>query len=323
MVTIVENPKDFTPISEGVVFVVQSDVQTDFMVDIVDAQTEEVVGSKFISGAQTAMVDIAPYIENQWVTEPAELRSWSLISLPTRVYYISVETTEGVVVSPSVRVSSNLKLPIVNTLQTIMPHMRPIGYGEDDDLRVAVLPGAPLKVEARTNLGERRTLELRACDGFAQLHFTTSDLDERTQTIIVEFSVGNQQIAQAEYRIVPRYGGAVRVGWIGSTGATEHYTFPITISKSVVSERTKVFMHRMDGDIISNKSFERMTLRSQAVPESIAEVLATILTAPKVWIEGDAVVEVQLSDSQVVTSSLNEASIVEITVEYGGKEVVL
>lgn len=323
MVTIVESPKDFTPVGEGLVFVAQSDVKSDFVVDIIDAKTDEVVGSKYIAGVERAVIDIAPYVEVQGVAELSELRNWSLKSLPTRSYYITVETADGGAVSEAVRVSSNLKAPIVNTLQTAMPMVRSIGYGEDDDLRVAVLYGAPVRVEARTNLGERRTIELTSCEGFAQLHLTTADLGKRTQAVVVEFYVGNQAVAQVEYRIVPRYNGAVRVGWVGPTGAVEHYTFPITVSKSVVSERTKLYMQRVEGDIVSNKSYKRLTLRSQALSEDMAEVLATILTAPKVWIEGEEIVGAQLSDSQVVTKSFNKAAVVEITLEYGGKEVVL
>lgn len=323
MVTIVKSPKDFTPISEGLVFEVQSDVKTDFMVDIIDARTEEVVGSKFISGVEGAVVDIAPYVEAQQFTLPKVGRGSLISDVPPSLYYIVVDTLEDRVVSESVRVSNNLVHYGQDALQTIMPQSRVIGYGERDELRIVVPTGSSVWVDMTTDIGEVITLDMDCCGGVAQLQIDTTDFNWLTKSITVRIEVDGQLLAAVGYSIVPRYSGAVRVGWIGPFGGAEYYTFPITVSKSVVCERTKLYMHRVEGDIVSNKSFERLSLRSQALTESMAEALATILTAPKVWIDGDEVVEAQLTDNQVVTKSFGEAAVVEIVLNYGGKEVVL
>ena len=323
MVAIVESPKDFTPRSEGIIFVAESDVETDFMVDIIDAQTDEIVGSKVISGVSRVVIDIAPYVEVQAFTVPKQAHYSSLVDIPAKRYYISVQTTEDSVVSDVVKVSNNLTLPIVNSLQTVMPRVRMIGYGECDDLRIVVEEGSSIWVDITTDIGEVHSFDIDNCGGLAQLHIDTSEFDSLSTMIGVSIMVDDSRIAGMEYCIVPRYSGAVRLGWISSLGTIEYFTFPITLSKSVVSERKKIFMHRVQGDIISNKSFERITLRSQALSEGVAEALATILTAPKVWIVGDEVTDVEIVDNQIVTSSYNGATVVEITVEYGGKEVVL
>ena len=108
MLRIVSKPEDFTPIKEGLVFVVEADEKCDLNVAIFNAYTGEEVGRKVIYDTMRAVVDIAPYVADMPQFMPSKQDETELVSLPIISYMIVVESADEVVESEEVLVSSNI-----------------------------------------------------------------------------------------------------------------------------------------------------------------------------------------------------------------------
>ena len=322
MISFVSYPKNYTPLDEGVIFVVESDIVTDFMVDIVDYKSATVIGSKLIRQTTTAVVDIAPYITGITPSEAINSEKCSVESLPAGAYYISVTTTEEAENSEIVVVTNNRKQSAYMALQSLFPKNRTIGYGEQDDLRFTSDMGTYIELRITTDKEKKLSIEHYAPFGVVQIHIATTQLASDTAWFTAEIFVDNMLVESIRYTIVPRYKGSVRVAWLSPEGSVERYTFLQTVSRSCVAERKRLFTNPTTGEVVSCSSAHRVTLRSQPLLEEVAETLATILSAPRVWIESEQMALAQVLDTEIVTSRLGKSSVVELTLEYGREEVV-
>lgn len=323
MISFVSIPENYTPLDEGVIFIVESDSVTDFMIDIVNHKTEEVVGSKLIRNTTTAVVDIAPYITG--ITSSAAINSnrCSIENLSAGAYYIAVTTASDADNSEVVVVTNNRKLSPYGAIQSLFAKNRTIGYGEQDDLRFTTELWSTIELRITTDKGKELSVENYAPFGVVQIHIATAQLAADTAWFTAEIFVEGALIDSVRYTIVPRYKGSVRVAWLSPEGSVERYTFLQTVSRSCVAERKRLFTNPTMGEVVSCSSAHRVTLRSQPLSEELAEILATILYAPRVWIENEQLVPVQVLDTEIVTSRLGKSSVVELTLEYGREEVVL
>lgn len=323
MITIVSQPADFTPIESGVVYVVESDYSGDFLIKIINNTTGEVVGSKAVVASTRAAVDIAPYITAITAAEPAQQGVFSLAPAPAEEYYIEVTTDEESEVSEVVRVSNNRRVPKVGSVQSIFGLSRKISYGEDDELRFTAANNSTIVARITTDRGEVVELECYAPYGVAVLHIATAQLDYRTSRFEVEFYADDVLMQSVEYAVVPRYEGAVRVAWLSEEGTVERHTFRQTLSKSVATQRDTLFTNRQGEHIVRCRSAKRIALRSHPLTEAEADALATILSAPKVWIESLQMAVARPLDVEAVTYSFGKLARVDLTLEYGEEEVVL
>lgn len=323
MVYFSSQPEDLTPIERGVVFVVESVEQSDFAIDIIDYNTSNVVASKIIKGVESAQVDIAPYINVERVTP-----SWSNISsledVPTATYYLTARTEMGYDESDPVRVCSNGSKMVVGSIYSVMAKQREICYGECDDVVFVAEPNSTVEARILASNGEQKVLAISSSTGVVRLHIATAQFSEHIKSFDVEIALDDNVTQTLHYTIVPGYKDSVRAVWISAEGMPERYTFPITLCKSVVAERKTLFTNRVVGDVVSSKSKKRISLRSRALTNQMAEGLSTIVTAPKVWLEiGGSIVEARVVESEMVTYSYGCCASGEFTFEYDGEEVVL
>lgn len=324
MIYINSQPRDLTPINEGVIFEVESDEVADFTIDIVDAITEKVVGTKVIKGVQYAKVDIAPYIENMVSVAPSWAENCQLKDIDAASYYISVATEDDSAVSEPIMVSCNRDAVVINDIYSEQAAERTIGYGECDDICFVSLPNATIVAKVTSSTGQQRSIELHSKTGISQLHISTAEFSRGAEWLKIELFVDDNLEQSMRYTIVPRYGGAVRVVWLSEGGMPERFTLPATLSKSRVVERKSLFTNKIMGEMVSCKSVNRIVLRSQLLTESEADFLSTILCSPRVWLElADGVVEAKPLETEMVTSSFGRLVSAEFTFEYGGKEVLL
>lgn len=315
-------PKNFTPISEGVVFTVESDEQTDFTIGIVESQSGVVVGRKCVYGTTTAVVDIAPYVENmsKWVLP--ERGKCTLRNAPMAGYHITVDTESDSIVSQTVILSNNLETP-KSGINSLLPVQREIGYGEEDDLRVYVPPQSTVLVQMISDRGEYLSYEMYSESGAIEIHVATSEFESITKRLVVDVFYNSQLTQSAMYNFVPRYKGAVRLMWLSPGGNIEHYTFPVKRSQSTVVEKRRV-SSSLYGEVVSTISAKRLSICSNNETEVVRKALTTVVTATKVWIEEPTEsVEATVIESEIVTSQFGKIGHIALTLEYDGKEVVV
>lgn len=322
MVEIITKPENFTPIREGVVFVVNSDEEVDFDIGIVESQSGVVVGRKVVYGSTEAVVDIAPYVANMSKRILPERGKCALKNAPVAEYHITVDTAYDSIVSEKVVVSNNLEVP-KRGINSLLPQQREIGYGEEDDLRVYVQADKDVEVQIISDRGEFLSYEMHSESGAVEIHLATKVFKSITKQIVVDIFSDNNLSYSALYKVVPRYKGAVRLMWLSPAGNIEHYTFPIKRSQSTVVEKRRV-SSSLNGEVVSTISAKRLSICSNNEKEVVREALTTVVTATKVWIEeSDRSVEATVVESEMVTSQFGKTGHIAITLEYDGKEVVV
>ena len=320
MLDFVSKPKNFTPIHEGIVFVVESDEQCDFAIEIVNKDSGEVVGCKSISDTTIATVDIAPYIASLSSSLLPERGVCRLQSAPQAKYYIRVNTDMDSEVSDTVVVSNNLEKPKSGVNSIFAPN-RKISYGEDDDVRIYAVDRSSVRAQIVADNGQSVNLELYSQTGAVELHIATAEFSSDIKELTVDISCDNVHLQRLVYSVVPRYEGSVRLMWVSAAGNWEHYTFPVTVESSMVIEKRRLSSH-LTGEVVSTVSTKRKRLCSQNEAASVREALATVVSSTNVWMEGEQLTEVRVLEGEVVISKFGTAGHVVVTLEYDGKEVV-
>ena len=322
MVEIITKPENFTPIREGVVFVVNSDEEVDFDIGIVESQSGVVVGRKVVYGSTEAVVDIAPYVANMSKRILPERGKCALKNAPVAEYHITVDTAYDSIVSEKVVVSNNLEVP-KRGINSLLPQQREIGYGEEDDLRIYVPAESNVMVQIISDRGEYLRYDMYSESGAIEVHLATKEFQSITKQIVVDIFYNNMPAYSALYTVVPRYNGAVRLMWLSPAGNIEHYTFPIKRSQSTVVEKRRV-SSSLNGEVVSTISAKRLSICSNNEKAVVREALTTVVTATKVWIEeANRSVEATVIESEMVTSQFGKTGHIAITLEYDGKEVVV
>lgn len=325
MISFVSQPKDFTPIQSGVVYTIESDEPTDFDIGIIDNDTGIEVGRKHIYNTTTAVVDISPYIANLSEqlfpkASPSELRK-----APTATYILTVDTSNlDSEVSDTVTVSNNPQ-PLVLGVESIFPKsmLRKLSIGDSDELRVTTLPKSILTVEVTTDQSEHLSFELYSSNGIAIFHLSSGDFADSTKEITVDIYRDENLLQSVIYDVVPRNNSAMRLMWLTPTGVVEHYTFPVTESKSIVAEQRQLFLGT-SGTHIGCSALCRATLRSDIHTSATIEALSTIIISPKVWIENQGnFYEATVVNTSAETSKLGKPTTLSVTIEYNRKEVRL
>lgn len=324
MVEIVSRPDDFTPVKEGLIFVVESDEESDFEVIIFDAQSEEEVGRKVIYGTTRAVVDIAPYVANMDVLMMPKKGVSALQTTPIAGYMIVVQTETDAVESDVVWVSNNL-VKEAEGIHSIFPteECREIAYGDDDDLKIKAPYAGPIAVEVIADTGDSCSYNIHSGSGEAVFHLSTRMFDESVERIVVDIYCDDEFLQSIDYEIVPRYPRSTRLMWLSAEGVLEHYTFAVEQSRKLVAKQKKSFVGTA-GQTSSCNSAVQLKLGTKRCSERELEALATIITAPKVWIEqADGYLEAEVLDNEAVISRFSEVGELSITIEYGRKEVRL
>lgn len=324
MIEFLSQPVDFTPVDEGLVFVIESDEQTDFEIEIINNDTNDVVGRKYISNTMQAVVDIAPYVKDMTVMTPPQKGVTQLKNSPAVSYLIAVETDMDSDVSLPVTVSNNVGRPEVGFDSIFKAGLRrTISYGDDEDYRIKAPSRGIVAVELISDSGERHYHELYTSKGWLLFHLATSDFEALTRTLEVNLYCDDKLVQHIDYDVVPKSDGAVRLMWLSPIGTLEHYTFPVTECRKLIAEQKQIFSNS-DGLVSSCCSVERLNLRSRCECDAMLESLATVITAPKVWVEqDDGFVEAAVVDCEAITSQFGKVGSISVTLEYKRKEVKL
>ena len=317
-------PKDLTPIKSGVVFTVGSTEVCDIEVEIIDCSSDSVVATKVIRAVDSAEIDIAPYITGVESMLPKQGDRCALEPLQVGLYKIAVSSDVWREESNEVRVSCNNYDVQCGSICSTMPLSRTIGAEECDDICFVVEPQSRVQVIISSDSGSKSRLDLVSQTGVVQLHIAAAEFSPFAESLEVAIYVDNNLEQMLIYTIEPQYRGSVQVAWIAQSGMPERYSFPVTVSKSVVAERKTLFKSRAEQSRVECKSTKRIVLRSHSLTDDMAERVSIIVCSPKVWLVlGGELVEASVLDSETVCYNFGKAASCQFTFEYGAEEVVL
>lgn len=323
MLYISKTSNDFTPIFQGLLFTIQSDEATDITVDIFNATSNTVIGTKSLSNITEAVIDIAPYINRSLDSTKPLTGASRLEECHAESYYITVSDAINLEISDTLIVCNNLE-QTSHGVHTSLSLSRNISYKEEDDLRIYAPPQTTITAEITSDAGDSLSLELFSTLGVAQLHINTADFSPSTKELTVKIYFNDSLFQSVSYNLIPRYKGAQRVVWVSDKGTIERYTFPVVKSKEL-----KVVRHTTTNSLgqlqtIRLRKSKIYTLVSEGLTDATLEGLAAIIAAPKVWFEEDGVFnEVTVGQSDIKYHNFGNISSLSITFTELGEEVAL
>ena len=310
---------------EGVLFVVESDRRCDLVVRILETESGEEVGCKRIYSTKRAVVDIAPYIADMdGLMLPTKGLS-ELRAVEAKQYMIEVEVDDQVVArSEAVWVSSNIvrdEVGINSIFQT--DSCRKIGYGDEDDIRINSGEEGLITVDVLADTGESFNYNIQSYSGLALFHLSTAMFDPSVRSIAVGVYFNGDFLQGIEYQIIQSPTDAVRLMWYTSVGTLEHYTFPIVHSRVVEAAARRRYVSA-NGYQSSCTSVERLKIGTKRCSQGELQALSTLITAPKVWIEGEEdYEEVVVADNEAVVYQLGKVGQMSVVIEHNREEVWL
>lgn len=309
-------PENFTPVEQGLIFgfSTESDTPQDVEVEIIDAQSDEVIATQLLLRVISAAVNIAPYVERFEKRAPISCQEAAshLEELEVARYKIRIAGVESdeVVVAP-------LRCEVVTPdIITVMPQHRKIACEGCDELIFAVEEGAIVEVQLLASDGESLSFAKQAESGLLHCVVAPTDFAEGVTSITLQIYLNGEEWRTLEYEIVPQRRHAMQVAWVSSThGTIERYIFPILsswrngVDKQRMGEGAKL---KAVAATISNS----IKLRSDYEPQATIAALADIVAAPKVWVEFDgAWVQVDVLTSESGYNLFGEPDLVEL--EFG------
>ena len=325
MVEIVSRPEDFTPVRDGVVFVVESQKRSDFVVKIYEVESGEEVGRKRLYSTKRAVVDIAPYVADMGGLFIPTKGLSELRAVDAQQYMIEVEVDDQIVArSEAVWVSSNIvrdEVGINSIFQT--DSCRKIGYGDEDDIRINSGEEGLITVDVLADTGESFNYNIQSYSGLALFHLSTAMFDPSVRSIAVGVYFNGDFLQGIEYQIAQRSSDAVRLMWYSPAGTLEHYTFPIVHSRIVEAKARRRFVG-VNGYENTCTAVERLKIGTKRCSQGELQALSTLITAPKVWIEGEEdYEEVVVADNEAVVYQLGKVGQMSVVIEHNREEVWL
>ncbi|MFR9603318.1 MAG: hypothetical protein SNG02_05545 [Rikenellaceae bacterium] len=255
---------------------------------------------KKLYGVSSASINVAPYVANKFMTTPSS--GESALTTPDCGYAQVTLKCGNDSSSTQYFVASKVELPEEGMISSL-PASRFIGYGEADEIWIHAPEGSQVEatVECTDEGGVTSSTFSHTAQecGFVRFRFNTSDFSPYTKMAKVTITCGGEAIAEVSYLFITRVKGAVRLAWIGSYGAVEHYTFPATNSLSLLKSGALQY-----------------EIESAYEPYGVVNALAEILSSEKLWlVEGEEYTEVELLSDVVVLNKNGELSTVEYKIE--------
>lgn len=278
-------PKDYTPIEQGLLFgfTTESEEPSNVEVQIVDADTEQVVATQRLMQVVSGVVNIAPYVERFEEREPAlPSEALSAITEAERAHY---KIRIGEVESGVVTISPIRREVVLPDLVTKMPLHRTLTHGDCDELLFVVAPETDIEVDIESDLGESLSLLKSNAEGAMRLVLATAEFDKKATRLSLSVKLNGAVWHQVEYDLVPSRKQALRMVWETSCGAFERYTFPVAYLLRSEVEKQRVGNGR-NLDTVSVLHSKSVKVVSNYEPRSVVAALSDIIASPKVWYEG-------------------------------------
>lgn len=249
-----------------------TDVRT-FDVQIIDADADEVLGVKRLTGVTQGSVDVAPVLRRHLFYFPK--------TGPTGFVSAGGRTALGAIKIDDVCSQTRTFVPapeavVPPALLTTSPSSRMIGRGECEELTLCTVIPCVVHVTAYKGAESNQTVHTADYAGFTLFRLNTADFPDADA---IRLDINN--IGQIYYHFTGFSAGR-RVAWRSSVGSVEHYTFPV--EKEVFDKVDKEEMLTQQGfRPTTTRSERRTTLLSAYEPEKVLNGLSEIFTSPAVW----------------------------------------
>lgn len=311
---------DFTPIHQGIFYDVdtESNAPSEVVVEIVNANTGEVAASQLLRGISSAKVNIAPYLPRFAERKPHKPDHSTFVEVPTATFYLRANG----VISESITISVNLcDTSASTTIISSLPALRRIAYGECDELLVRVPQNGVIAATITADNGESLSIERVASTGITALSISTKDFGTNIDTLHVELTHNGEVFNRIDYLVVEPQKSSVRLAWVSESGSIERYTFPRIGVSCKVGKR---YFNTESCRATASATIERnWVLTSRYEPRATIEALSHIISSPKVWIEEEAMREIEVCTSQINYNLFNEPDVIELEICELRREVAL
>lgn len=274
---------NFAPRHKGIFFGIDTEgtTPTNFVVEIIDADTAEVVATQQLREVTSAEVNIAPYLPRFEEYQPAPALYTTISDTPYARYKIRV----GEVESEAVIVSVNrIEAGEVPTIITAMPNRRRIYRGECDEVLIITDGGKSISAEITSDTGEQLHIEHYVATGAGTLTLSTEDFGADIKSLEITLYCEDEVFGRLHYSVKSAPKTATRLAWLSDAGSIERYTFPVShkVERSV-ERKTALSPEGVQTTLCRTKLCQ--SLSSQFEPSATIKALAEIASSTKVWVE--------------------------------------
>lgn len=255
----------------------------DVDVQIIDADTLEVLGIKRLYNLTTGSIDISPYLcDNVRPTLPAKVEGCGEVDCSMQV---NVKVVVGGVESEVRRyIAAHIDytkpyVPLMNNISK-----RVMACDEFDIISWYSSPEAEVGVVVESFGKGTETLEIHPGGvGQQAVAITALDFSNDPDTMSVSLLIGDDVVTVVEYEIKPNLRGARRLAWLNEHLAPELYTFPLR--KSVLVKATRKHIEKLYGtEAAALERKNELKLISAYEPMAQLKAFADILPSERLWL---------------------------------------
>lgn len=278
------------------------------------------VGVKRFKGDGTLTVNASNYLRRS--ISPKPFATNLLTYYADKARYVKACLKCGGVLSDVKIFTGAIRTLYTNEFLTSLPLKRKIAWDESDELSFAI-PSSRMGYVCR--LSGSRVFEFKPIyqiitNGVATLVFGMPAVAARVKAegmdirdfkrINLKIKSTSDVIAEIDYEICERPGGAVRLCWVNSMGGMDYHTFESPLSEYVaVSKKTLLSRNGYVGTGICKNRYIEIT--SGYMPSLWLDGLSEVLSSPLVWrVDEDDRVEVDVlsSNATVCSETLNSVN---------------
>lgn len=314
--------KDFTPRHKGLFFGIDTENENPLTleVEIVEAESGEVVATQLLREITSAEVNIAPYVKPFTEYCPSPSAHTTFCQAPAASYLVRVNDTE----SEPLRVSVNRADVEHLTIVTSMPNLRYMNYGESDEILLIASPGDTLTANIYADADDSLSVSTVVESGVATLVISPKDFKADARTLSIELLCNGVMIDELCYNLRRSRRKGVRLAWLSDKGMIERYTFPMVIKK----ERKTIKEGIVAGSercVVKATTDSLLLLSSRYEPRQTIQALAEIVSSSKVWLEdGEEHRLVEVKNSSIESDIFGLPNKISLTIsEWNREEVIL
>lgn len=295
----------------------------DVEVEIVNADSGEVMGRKRLYGVSAGEIDISPYLQGKVrSTLPATVGGCGAIECnmqsSVKVVVDGVESDARCFIAANIDPSRTYTPLMNNILQ------RTMACDEFDVVSWFARPGAEVEVVVEAFGKGTESLTVRPSGvGQQAVAITALDFIDIPDTMRATVKVDGVAMTVVEYQIKPNLQGARRLAWLNEHLTPELYTFPLR--KSVLIKAAREHIKSVLGEEATALERENeLKLISAYEPQAQVKAFADILPAEKVWVvEGCTPQRVEIVVDRVFKFASAEMCMFEVNVHAAEEGVRL
>ncbi|MEG2365618.1 MAG: hypothetical protein RSB29_02565 [Alistipes sp.] len=270
---ITQTPPDYASLRGELLYSVTHPTNTNIDLQVMDVDTDEVVGTKRLIDVRYVSFDAAPYLRRRLFFHP-RTGATGFVSAAGRTIHATLKVGE---LRASVRTFiPAAKAATAPALLSTMPTSRTINQGECDELTLCTATPCVVLLTAYVGTQATTTRYTASQPGITLFRLNSADFPKASRILLQIEGLG-----AVSYTLTKLVSG-IRVAWRSSAGSIEHYTFPIEKQATVEVEKQHIFTTRGYAPV-AIKNSRCTTLLSAYEATQTLTTLEEILTSPAVW----------------------------------------